>query len=365
MNNIKTNKKNIAVVTKTDSIINQVMELRREIDYNTRDYAIDFLVQQYKEDEFFINRDYQRQFVWDNNRKSRFIESILLGYPIPFMFFSDNDDGRCDIVDGAQRTSTLEEFLSNDLVLKDLKKLTELNGKKFKQLPAPIQRRFCKTTLRVIVLDERTSLEVRQEIFNRINTSSLSLTPTETRRGVYTGKFIKFMTDCSEDPIFKRLCPISPESKKRYEDIELITRFFAYANNYQSFEHEVTAFLDEFVESHKNKFDKRAFKTEFDNMLNFVNKHFPNGFRKSINAKFVPRARFEAIAVGVALALREKPDLVPAVSTDWADISTNDGKLFRYHTTTHASNNKNRLVGRVEYVKNMLLYGVEKNGRNS
>jgi len=363
--NRKNNETSNAITTdKADSITNQFMDLRREVDYNTRDYAIDFLVEQFREDEFFINPEYQRQFVWDKERKCRFIESILLGYPIPIMFFSDNDDGRCDIVDGAQRTSTLEEFLTGDLVLSELKKLTELNGFTYNQLPPPIQRKFAKTTLRIIALDEGTSIEVRQEIFNRINTSGLPLSATETRRGAFTGKFMAFMSECSKKPLFRKLCPISDDSKSRYEDIELITRFFAYTNNYQNFEHEVSPFLDEFVKKHQDLFDKKQFEAEFDKMLSFVDMYFPNGFRKTANGKSVPRARFEAIAVGVALALRENEKLTPAVPTDWADISTEIGERFKYHTTTHASNNKSRVVGRIEYVKNMLLYGEEKSGIN-
>ena len=342
-----------------EHIANQISEMRREVDYNTRDYAIDFLVAQFKEGEFFIDPEYQRNFVWDPGRKCRFVESILLGYPIPFMFFSDNDDGRCDIVDGAQRTSTLEEFLNDDLELSGLKKLTELNGFTFGQLTPPIRRKFNKTTLRIIALEEGTSLEVRKEIFNRINTSALPLTKTETRRGAFAGPFMEFLAKCSEKDLFRKLCPISEDSKKRYEDIELITRFFAYANNYQAFEHEVSDFLDKFIENHKNKFNKSAFENEFDAMLDFVNKYFQNGFKRSPNGKFVPRARFEAIAVGTALALREKSDLAPAVQTNWSDIGTEDGERFKFHTTTHASNSKSRLVGRIEYVKNMLLYGKE------
>ncbi|MDR3121607.1 MAG: DUF262 domain-containing protein [Clostridiales bacterium] len=124
MNNNTEINANTTEIAKTESITNQIMDLRREVDYNTRDYAIDFLVVQFKDGEYFINPEYQRNFVWDTARKCRFIESILLGYPIPFMFFSDNDDGRCDIVDGAQRTSTLEEFLSNDLVLSEWRRYT-------------------------------------------------------------------------------------------------------------------------------------------------------------------------------------------------------------------------------------------------
>ena len=106
----------------------QIRALRKEIDYNTRDYSIDFLIQQFRNDEFYIPDEYQRQYIWNNADKNRFIESILLGLPIPLMFFSDTEDGRCEIIDGAQRTQAMEEFMSGDLVLSDLKKLTSLNG---------------------------------------------------------------------------------------------------------------------------------------------------------------------------------------------------------------------------------------------
>lgn len=106
----------------------QIRALRKEIDYNTRDYSIDFLIQQFRNDEFYIPDEYQRQYIWNDSDKNRFIESILLGLPIPLMFFSDTEDGRCEIIDGAQRTQAMEEFMSGDLILSDLKKLTSLNG---------------------------------------------------------------------------------------------------------------------------------------------------------------------------------------------------------------------------------------------
>ncbi|MDR1608762.1 MAG: DUF262 domain-containing protein [Deltaproteobacteria bacterium] len=351
---------NANVTTKAESVNVQIIDLRRVLDYNTRDFEVDFLVERFNDGAFFINPEYQRNFFWDTARKSHFIESILLECPIPIMFFSGNDDGRYDIVDGAQRASTLEEFLNDDLALSDLKILNELNGFTFKRLPPPIQRRFSDTTLRVITLKASSSLELRQEIFNRYNTSALALKKTESRRDAFKGAFMEFMTECSEKPLFKQLCPISENSKKRFEDIELITRFFAFTNDYKSFEGEVSDFLDNFVEKHKNEFDRTAFETEFDAMLDFVDRRFFGGFRRDANSKFAPYARFEAIAVGAALALREKGDLYPTVRTDWADITTEKGARFKYLTTTRARYNKSRVVARVEYVKNMLLYGEER-----
>jgi uncharacterized protein with ParB-like and HNH nuclease domain len=134
-------------------ITNQIMNLRREIDYDTRDFTIDFLIVQFKDGVF---SRYQRNLAWNTAHKSRFIESILLGYPIPIMFFSDNNDGGRDIIDGVQRMSALERFSSNNLILSDLKRLTELNGLTFKQLPSLIRQKFNHTTLRTIVLEKNT-----------------------------------------------------------------------------------------------------------------------------------------------------------------------------------------------------------------
>ena len=328
----------------------QIRKLQKEINFDTKDYPIEVLVDKYRADDFYIP-EYQREYIWDEITKNRFVESVLLGLPIPFMFFSDNEDGRCEIIDGAQRTQTLEEFLYNDLVLNGLNKLTSLNGFTFKDLPEFFQRKFKGRTLRIIVLADTTSIETRQDIFNRINTGGTKAIPSEIRRGSYTGSFMSFIEKCAQDELFNKLCPISKTMKKRYEDSELVLRFFAYLNDYNCFVHRVDQFLNNFVESVEEKFDEQKYKTEFETMLNFVDKYFLYGFAKSKNAKSTPRVRFEAISVGVALALRLSPELVP-ISMDWID-----SEEFKIHTTTHASNSQSRVVKRIEYVRDELLKG--------
>lgn len=328
----------------------QIKSLRKEIDYTTRDYSIDFLVQKFREDEFYIPDEYQRQFIWDDDKKSLFIESVLLGLPIPLMFFSDTEDGRCEIIDGAQRTQSLEAFMSNDLVLTNLKKLDLLLGFKYDDIPEYFKKKFDKTNIRVVVLSDETTLDIRQEIFTRINTSGVKANPIEVRRGQFMQTdFMRFIKECSEDNIFLKLCPLSETLKKRYEGQELVLRFFAYLNNYKNFEHRVDQFIDDYVDYNKDKFDRDKYLREFKGMLCFVDKNFPYGFAKSKNAKSTPRVRFEAIAVGVALALRENEKLI-VDNVDWLDSDE-----FRVHTTSHASNSSNRVTGRIEYVRDMLL----------
>ena len=328
----------------------QIKNLRKEIDYTTRDYSIDFLVQKFREDEFYIPDEYQRQFIWYDNKKSLFIESVLLGLPIPLMFFSDTEDGRCEIIDGAQRTQSVEAFMSNDLELTNLKKLDSLLGFKYDDIPEYFKKKFDKTNIRVVVLSDETTLDIRQEIFTRINTSGVKANPIEVRRGQFMETdFMRFIKECSEDNVFLKLCPLSETLKKRYEGQELVLRFFAYLNNYKKFEHRVDQFVDDYVNSNKDTFNRDEYLKEFKGMLDFVDKNFPYGFAKSKNAKSTPRVRFEAIAVGVALALRENEKLI-VNNVDWIESDE-----FRVHTTSHASNSPNRVTGRIEYVRDMLL----------
>ena len=118
----------------------QIEEQKKTVDFDTREFTIEILVNKYLEgvetdqNELYVP-DYQREFVWDDTRQSRLIESITLGLPIPIIFVAENTTGRLEIVDGSQRIRTLAAFISNDLKLCELEKLTEMNGILFETLP--------------------------------------------------------------------------------------------------------------------------------------------------------------------------------------------------------------------------------------
>ena len=326
----------------------QIKQKQSDVDYDTKDFTIDYIIKAFQDDYFYIP-EYQRKFVWDAKRQRRFIESVLLGLPIPFLFIAEMDDGRLEIVDGAQRVQTLEAFVNGDLVLNRLEKLPALNGFRFTELSEPQQRKFRNRALRMIVLDESTALDVRQDIFDRINTGSLTAKASEVRKGAFGGPFYKVVQDCTKDKEFLKLCPITNSVRKRGEAEELVLRFFAYSDTYKKFRHDVTIFLDDYIRQHRGKFDAAEMTERFTRMIKFVGKHFPYGFAKAVNSKTTPRVRFEAISVGVHLALKEDPDLVPP-ALDWLDSPE-----FKRQTTTHASNSGPKLRGRIEYVRDTLL----------
>lgn len=192
----------------------QLIEKQSEIHFDVRDFTVKYLVDQFRAGVFYIP-EYQRGFVWNNRNRNRFIESMLLGLPIPFMFAADMTDGSLEIVDGAQRIQTLEQFLTGDLRLSGLEQLPALEGFVFADLPGPQARRLENRPMRMIFLEAATTDAIRHEIFSRINTSGERARGSEVRRGAYSGPFMQFVTECASDPLFLKLCPISDAMRKR------------------------------------------------------------------------------------------------------------------------------------------------------
>ncbi|MGB3511435.1 MAG: DUF262 domain-containing protein [Microcoleaceae cyanobacterium] len=339
----------------------EIREKQKPVDYETKEYPVEVLVQKYIEgrdddtNELFIP-DYQRELAWDEKRQSKFIESVLLGLPIPFIFVADiydpeNDLGRLEIVDGTQRIRTLFNFSNNELTLVELEKLKKLNNFTFADLPLARQRRFNRSTIRMIQLTEKADEEVRRDMFERINTGSVVLNDMEKRRGIQQGPFLDLIDELSKNPKFRELCPFSEALVKRREPQEFVLRFFAYLNNYQNFAGRVDIFLNDYLEKNNKdgNFDRDKMQSEFESMLDFAEKYLAYGFRKGKNSKKIPRIRFEAISVGTALALRKRKNLKPK-SMEWLNSPE-----FKEYTTSDASNSRPKVIRRIEYVRDQLL----------
>jgi uncharacterized protein with ParB-like and HNH nuclease domain len=326
----------------------EIRERQQEVKFDVRDFTLELIVNHFREGLYYVP-EYQRFHVWNAEKQARFIESLVLGLPIPMMFLAEMADGTLEIVDGVQRISTLESFFSGDLRLQKLTRLPSLNGFLFDDMPLSQQRKLRTRALRMVVLDELTTFETRQDIFNRVNTSGEKARPAEVRRGAYQGALMTFLEARSQDPVFLRVCPISKPLVLRREPLEFVLRFFAFSEKYKSFSHDVAKFMDKFVLDHKDNFDQVRWLDEFDRTMAFAQKFFPAGFAKKAGSTSTPRVRFEALAVGTNLALREVPDLVPE-ALDWLESIE-----FKRHVTTHASNSGPRVKGRVEFVRDRLL----------
>lgn len=341
----------------------QIRNEQKTVDYDTREFTTEILVKKYldfQEDdnnEIFVP-DYQREFVWDEERQSKFVESIILGLPIPLIFVAENDDGRLEIVDGSQRIRTLSAFINNELKLSRLERLTELNNLFFNDLPGSRQRKFNNRPVRMIVLSDKTTDEVKNDMFERINRGSDLLKDMEKRKGIYRGKFNDFIYNrCAKHEKFLDITPIGKHFIKRQEVEELILRYFALAERYPHYERRtgVGRFLDDYLEQ-KNKsfndYEAESKWNEFTSMVDFVKKYFVYGFAKS-NVPQVSRVYFEAIAVGVHLALKQNPRLTASPDKVWKIIKSKEFRIIisgKYHTHT-----PEKIKERVEFVRDRLL----------
>lgn len=361
---IDMNQMTLLLPEQLDEMEKQIREKQKITEHEIREYPVSVIVEKFTdgletdEAELFIP-DYQREFVWTELQQSRFIESLLLNLPVPYLFVADtneNDDGRIEIVDGSQRIRTLVRFLMGELELKELEKIPAANGLRFTDFPKSRQLRFNRKTLRMIELTEQADEEARREIFDRLNSGGTPLNSMEKRFGSSEQPFYQFLLRLTQDLApkdkpsqFKRLCPISEARQKRAEYSELLLRFFAYANDYENFNHRVDEFLENYVDKTTDGFNN--LQEELQQVLNYIEQTFGVlGFRKREKDTSVPRIRFEALAVGAALALRENPEL----STN-QDLSWLTSEEFIQHTRSDASNSKPKVKARIEYVRDKLL----------
>lgn len=319
--------------------------------YDTKEYPVEVIISKYKKDQIFVPH-YQRKFVWDNKRKSKFIESVFLGVPImPFLVSISGEEAELEIIDGSQRIRTLVDYHDGNFKLTGLEKLSALNGTYFENMSIARRNKFLLRDFRFHVVTDKATTDVRADIFNRINTTPKNLSFSEVRKGALQGDFYSFILECSKLEDFRIICPIPQPKVDRGEYEELVLRFFAYSESYLEFKHDVAPFLDNYVkEKNDSGFSKEDFMKQLIDMVAFVKKYFepPYCARKGRD-NATPRVRFEAISVGVHLALIQNPNLVPHYM-DWLYSIE-----FKQHTTTDASNNQGKLKARIEFVRDCLL----------
>lgn len=348
------------------NVEDQIIELKKAVAYDSKDYTIEILVKKYRDgleddmNDMYVP-DYQRDFVWDESRQSRLIESIVLGLPIPPIFVAENTDGRLEIVDGSQRVRTLSAFLNNELKLGNLEKITMLNGMVFEDFDVSRKRKFNNTTFTVVVLSESATDEVKNDLFERINKGSDILRNMETRKGIYRGLFTDFIyNECAVNLGFRQSIKLSRTVQKRQEYEELVLRFFALVDTYpkySEFSRSVSKALDRYMAGKVESFngiEKEEKLKAFNLMVDFVVRNFENGFLKGPN-KDLSRIFFEAIAVGSHLALQEVPDLVLRKKVDvqyWLR-DREFGRSVNGGNRTHATES---LQSRITYVRDQLLY---------
>lgn len=165
-----------------------ITDIQNEIPYNVQDIRVDqkmitiYQIEHWIESKTLnLSPEYQRNLVWDMNRKSALIESLMLKIPIPAFYLDEDVDGLKNVIDGMQRLSTIHEFLNDGFSLRKMQYLSGCEGKTFSQLDIKFRSRIEETALAVNILDERCPQMVKFDVFRRVNTGGVPLNPQEIR----------------------------------------------------------------------------------------------------------------------------------------------------------------------------------------
>jgi hypothetical protein len=358
----------VRVVTSSDATSqrDELRAQRRKVDFDTYDITVDELVRRVASGRIEVAPAYQRQFRWDAKRQSRLIESVLLGIPVPPLFLATNvaegSSTSWEVVDGLQRLLSLVHFLGGvdarlrvglppyGLKITGLELLKTFDGFSASDLPADVVSGLLDRPMKAIVLNDKSDLQVRFDLFERLNTGGVRLTDQEIREAVFQGEFVDLLGELAHYPAFRRvvLLPSAREKDGTPEDYAL--RLFAFSDNYRNFEHSVHDFLLDYCAEAAKTPDVERRRSEFMRTFDFLEQCFPEGIRRH-NQRITPVNLFEAIAVGALLALRtDSPPTGPG-SQDVAWVRSDELRRL----TTGATNDRKRVRGRIEYCRDRFL----------
>ena len=187
--------------------------------------AIDQVLGRIEQNRYVMNPDFQRDFIWDDAKQSKLIESVLMRIPLPVFYLAEDQQGRRVVVDGLQRLSTFQRFANNELRL-SLPDRPELHRKRFNDLDPKLQNRFGDCNLTLYVIDARAPDQTRLDIFERVN-SGVPLTRQQMRNCLYMGDATRFLREESRTNLFLEATGESLRTAIM-RDREFINRFCAF-----------------------------------------------------------------------------------------------------------------------------------------
>ncbi|GLZ38370.1 DUF262 domain-containing protein [Actinokineospora sp. NBRC 105648] len=245
--------------TESESDIAEIKDMDfRNVVLAPSDWTVQTIISQLGSKSFDLNPDFQRRNAWTDSRKSKFIESLILGLPIPQITFAEHeidDDGftRYIVIDGKQRLLALESFYSehSPLQLNGLTVLPQLNGLTRADIlsDAAISRyanRLTNRTIRTVVIKQWPSKEFLHLVFHRINHQTLPLSAQELRQALSPGPFTRFADDfAGRSRELHRILGVSQMPDFRMRDVELLVRFLAFRFNIEAYRGNLKKFLDE------------------------------------------------------------------------------------------------------------------------
>lgn len=224
--------------------------LKKDIDIRENPYSVFELKRRCDQKKIILDPEFQRNpDVWTQEQKSKFIESIILNFPLPYWYVKQTKNGEYIVVDGLQRTLTIRDFIDNKFKLTGLKFLPKLNDHSFddlKQITGDYETRIEDKKISLYVIPYSAPPNILYEIFERVNTGGTQLQRQEIRNCIFTGKSTKLLKELSEEDYFQQAIDYG-FSSKRMKDRELILHYLAFKickDYHQDYQGDMNDFLE-------------------------------------------------------------------------------------------------------------------------
>lgn len=288
--------------------ISEVIPYRYEITSYGADYTVDGLVRRMNDESIFVP-SFQRAYVWNYNQAARFVESLLLGLPVPGIFLSrEYDSQKLLIIDGQQRLSTLQYFYNGifkpsgrRFALKNVQ--PELEGATYETLSIENKRRLSDSIIHATIVKQDQPSEDNSSIyyiFERLNTSGTLLQPQEIRSCIFHGKFRDLLHSLNDNQQWRA---IYGGKSRRIRDEELILRFFALHYEGERYSEPMKNFLNRFMGRNRQLTPKSAdeFTCLFDKTISLAYDAF--GKEAFKYKKYMSASIFDSVMVGLSKRL--------------------------------------------------------------
>lgn len=310
----------------------EIENAQRLVKTDAYQMSIGEIVNMYKDGEFIINPDFQRLFRWEIGQKSKLIESLLLGIPLPSIFVFEREDSKWELIDGLQRISTLLEFMGelkdptteafkiptalvstkylpslNKAVWEKSDLITDVPVDEQNSLEGPQQLAIKRSRLSVEILKRPSDNETKYDLFQRLNAGGIVANAQELRNCIIimvNTQYANFIRLLAESESFRNVMAASEDQIEKQKHMEYATRFLVHTYVPYDGKLDVEESIDEGIVDLATANETQQAGATFNATFNYLNQAFgANALRRMDNGNFTGRvglAAFESIAVGIA-----------------------------------------------------------------
>ena len=309
------------------------------------DWTTETIIRLFERKTIELDPSFQRRDAWSPIRKSRFIESLMMGLPIPQIVLAEKKgkQGQFIVIDGKQRLLTLQQFARNAgsivpaLALEGLTTLKALNGKTYEQLEGEAKfadhlEAFRNQPIRAVVVKNWPDENFLYLVFLRLNTGSVPLAPQELRQALHPGPFLTFANERSASSIGLQACLRIDKPDFRMRDVELMVRYYGFTEFMGSYHGNMKVFLDDTCKELNKRWDAkeaavRNSAEELEKAISESMKVFPKGqlFSLYINSEY--EGRFNRTIFDVFTYYLSTPKVRIAIVGKHAQVRTLFEKL--------------------------------------